>query len=99
MKLITDLKALGYSVSLEGDNIRLKYLGIGTQPVEAEGLIEGLRAHKGEAVEYLKARRPVPTLDAQGCIERIPFKSDPRFFYWQEGGQSISETEKEINRV
>lgn len=41
---------------------------------------------------------PMPTLDDQRYLERIPFQADPRFFYWQEGGQSIVETEKELKK-
>lgn len=97
-KIISELKGLGYSVTLtdDGENIRLKYLGIGEHPVEAQELIWALKAHKPEAVEYLRETRPLPTLNADGGIERIPFDSDPRYFYWRPGGQPISETEEEV---
>jgi len=98
MKILADLKALGYSITLEGENIRLRYLGIGTQPAEAGPLIEVLKVQKAEAVEYLKAQRPLPTLDEHGSLERLPFDSDPRFHWWN-GGQSAEETEKELRKL
>lgn len=94
MKILADLKALGYSVTLEGENIRLKYLGIGEQPSESRPLIEVLKAQKAEAVQYLLAQRPLPYLDVYGEL-RIPFDSEPRFHYWA-GGQSIKQTEEEF---
>ena len=94
MKILADLKALGYTVTLEGENIRLKYLGIGEHPVEAQELIGALKTHKAEAVQYLKETRPLPYLDEYGEL-RIPFGCDSRFHYWH-GGQSISRTEEEL---
>jgi len=94
LKILADLKALGYSVTLEGEHIRLRYLGIGKHPSEALPLIEELRARKGEAVEYLKESRPLPFLDVDGDL-RIPFDCDPRFHWWA-GGQLPSVTEKEV---
>jgi len=97
--ILNNVKNMGYSVNLEGENIRLRYLGVGTQPPEAQELIEALRARKAEAVEYLKARRPLPTLDENGRLERLPFGADPRFFYWREAGQSVAQTEDELKKV
>lgn len=96
MKLITALKGMGYSVLLDGENLRLRYLGTGPQPVEAQELIEELRDHKAEAVEYLRARRPLPHFDTDGGLV-IPFDADPRFHYWA-GGLSIAQTEREVRR-
>lgn len=94
-KILADLKALGYSVTLEGENIRLKYLGRGEHPVEAQELIGALKVHKAEAVQYLRETRPLPYLDLDGSLV-VPFAADPRFHYWRPGGQSIAETEKEF---
>ena len=96
MKILADLKALGYSVTLEGENVRLKYLGIGEHPVEGQPLIKTLKAHKAEVVQYLREIRPLPYLDLDGSLV-VSFNSDPRFFYWQ-GGQSIAETEREVKQ-
>ncbi len=93
MKILTDLKALGYSITLEGDNIRLKYLGIGEHPSEAEPLIEALKAHKAEAVTYLRSKQPLPYVDGPNVV--IPFESDGRYHWWN-GGQRLEETEKSI---
>lgn len=94
LKILADLKALGYSVTLDGDNIRLRYLGIGEHPSEAQELIEALKAQKAEAIAYLKESRPLPFLDVDGGLV-IPFNSDPRFHWWN-GGQLPSVTEKEL---
>jgi len=94
VKILADLKALGYSITLEGENIRLRYVGIGEQPTEAQPFIQMLKDHKAEAVEYLKQAQPLPYLDLDGSVV-IPFNSDPRFHYWH-GGQSIATTEEEV---
>jgi len=59
LKILDDLKGLGYSISLEGSNIRLRYLGIGSQPSEAGPLIEELKARKAAALAYLEAQGPL----------------------------------------
>lgn len=94
MKILCDLKNLGYSIALDGENIRLRYLGAGRQPSEAMPLIEELKARKPEAVEFLKAQRPLPYFDLDGSLV-IPFMADPRFHYWQ-SGQSIEDTGREV---
>ena len=38
---------------------------------------------------------PLPTLDVQGELERIPFGCHPRFWWW-DGGQLPSVTEREV---
>lgn len=94
MKILDDLKALGYSVILEGDNIRLRYIGIGDHPVEAGPLIEELRQRKGEAIAYLKETSPLPFFEADGSLV-ISFGCDGRFHFW-DGGQSIADTVREV---
>ncbi len=96
-KILDDLKTLGYVISLEGDNIRLRYLSIGEQPSEAGPLIEALKSNKAEAVEYLRQAQPLPYFDLDGSII-IPFCSDHHFLYWRDG-QSIQDTEKEVKRL
>lgn len=94
MKILSDLKGLGYLIALEGENIRLRYLGVDRQPSEAASLIEELRARKPEVLEFLKAQRPLPYFDLDGSLV-IPFMADPRFHYWN-GGQSIEDTGQEV---
>lgn len=94
MKILDDLKAFGYSITLEGENIRLKYLGRGEHPVEAQELIGALKVRKAEAVEYLKQAQPLPYLDLDGSLI-ISFGCDGRFHYWN-GGQSLKQTEREV---
>lgn len=94
MKILTDLKDMGYSIALEGENIRLKYLGVDRQPSEAMPLIQALKARKPEALEFLKAQRPLPYFDLDGSLV-IPFMADPRFHYWQ-SGQTIEDTGREV---
>ena len=96
MKLLDDLKALGYSISLDGENIRLRYLGLGVHPPEAQPLMDALKACKAGAVAYLKEVTPLPHFGPDGGLI-IPFGSDPRYHYWA-GGQSTATTEEEIRR-
>lgn len=93
-KILDDLKALGYAVSLAGENIRLLYLGIGEHPVEAQPLIKTLKDHKSEVVEYLRQEQPLPYLDLDGSLV-IPFNCDGSWHWWN-GGQSIRDTVKEV---
>lgn len=95
MKILTELKDLGYSIILEGENIRLRYLGMGAQPAEAQELIEALKARKAEAVEHLRQTQPLPYFDHDNGVV-IPFDCDPRFHYWRLGGQSLAETEEDL---
>lgn len=95
-KILDDLKALGYAVSLAGENIRLLYLGIGEHPVEAQPLIKTLKDHKSEVVEYLRQEQPLPYLDLDGSLV-IPFGCDGRFHWWN-GGQSIAATVREVKK-
>ena len=94
MKILADLNALGYSITLEGENIRLRYLGMGSHPAEAGPLIEALKAHKDMAMAYLKETRPLPYFDLDGGLV-IPFDCDPRYRWW-ERGQLPSETKAEL---
>jgi hypothetical protein len=94
VKILTELKALGYSIILEGENIRLRYLGMGAQPAEAAPLIRELKEKKAEAVAYLKETRPLPYFDLDGSVV-IPFDSDPKYHWWH-FGQLPSETAKEV---
>lgn len=93
-KILDDLKALGYAVSLAGENIRLLYLGIGEHPAEAQPLIKTLKDHKSEVVEYLRQEQPLPYIDLDGSLV-IPFGCDPTYQWWN-GGQSINETVEEV---
>lgn len=56
VKILDNLKALGYSVTLEGDNIRLRYLGQGEHPAEAKPFTEELKNNKAQAISYLRAQ-------------------------------------------
>jgi hypothetical protein len=51
--LISDLQGLGYQLSLDGVNLRFRYNRAGEPPEGAAILLEGLRQHKVEAVDYL----------------------------------------------
>lgn len=86
VKILDNLKVLGYSATLEGDAIRLRYLGQGEHPAEAKPLIAVIRANKPQAVEYLRETRPLPYLDLDGSVV-IPFGCDSRYHWWK-GGQS-----------
>ncbi|HBO83448.1 MAG TPA: hypothetical protein DD641_00330 [Deltaproteobacteria bacterium] len=55
MKLLNELKALGYNVILEGDRIRASYTLPGVPPVDrVKPLLDELREHKEDIIRYLK---------------------------------------------
>jgi len=68
--IIKELKAIGFNVSLDGQNVRLRYPKNKTYPPEAAPLIEELRAHKAEAITILrgKAIEQVQAFDSKGYL-------------------------------
>jgi len=102
-KILEELQRLGYDVTLDGPDIKLRYPSGRAQPPEARALIEELRERKREAIEILKGADhkhegplPLPFLAPDGGLV-IPFSADPRFFWWK-GGQSVEETEREVKQ-
>ncbi|HAS17899.1 MAG TPA: hypothetical protein DCR39_08470 [Nitrospiraceae bacterium] len=56
MKLLNELKALGYNVILEGDRIRATYTLSGNPPADrVKPLLDELRNHKDDVISHLKA--------------------------------------------
>ena len=53
-KLINTIQNLGYKVSLEGDKIKLKFLGKDDPPKEALTIINEIKGNKVIVIEYLK---------------------------------------------
>ena len=53
--LLPDLKAIGYAIFLNGDQVKLKYQKPGDPPVSARYLIEELKNCKTDAVKFLKS--------------------------------------------
>ena len=101
MRVLSALASLGYEIELIGNNIKLHYMG-NSEPdkVIVTLLIKELKANKDKAIEELRRGRvvdtqPVPYIDATGTLV-IPFDSDPKYHWWR-GGQSITETLKELN--
>jgi len=100
-KILEELQRLGYDVTLDGPDIRLRYPRCKAQPAEARSLIAELRERKAEAVEILRGAddkhegpRPLPFLAPDGSLV-IPFGCAPRYHWWA-GGQSVRETEAEV---
>ena len=97
IQVVTELRGMGYAVELVAGRIKLTWKGEG-QPNQAKvtPLLDILRRNKAEAIEMLEAdqTRPKPFLDSEGDLV-IPYNSDPRYWWWH-GGQSISETIREL---
>lgn len=56
MNVLTDLKSLGYEVTLRGDNVKLSWKGQGDpDPILIKPYLDELKAHKAEVIEVLKA--------------------------------------------
>ncbi len=98
IQVITELRALGYSLELVEGRIKLTWEGKGHPDQEkVTPLLDALRRNKAEVMELLEAGqvRPKPFLDSEGDLV-IPHNSDPRYWWWN-GGQSISEIIPGIN--
>ena len=55
MKLLDELKAIGYKVTLKGDKIRATYILPGNPPVDRiKPLLDELRNHKEEVITHLQ---------------------------------------------
>ncbi|HOD29427.1 MAG TPA: hypothetical protein PKH03_09465 [Syntrophales bacterium] len=59
-RLLSDLNLIGYEISMEGDNIRLRYRKPGNPPETARQLIAELQRFKSEAIQILKTRTNIP---------------------------------------
>jgi len=55
--LLSGLAALGYEISLVGENVKLLYKKLGTPPSKAQPLIDELRKCKPEAIKILAAKK------------------------------------------
>lgn len=67
--LLSDIGTVGYKISLEGNNIRLRYQGQGTPPVSAIPLIYELKSYKTEVVEALKMEGEIDVASAEELID------------------------------
>lgn len=52
--LIGRLKVIGYNLYLDGERVKFRYTLIDNPPIEAKTLLEALKQHKGEVVDYFK---------------------------------------------
>jgi hypothetical protein len=53
-KLINTIQNLGYSIFLDGDKIKLKFIGKDDPPKEASAVIKEIKGNKAIVIEYLK---------------------------------------------
>jgi len=61
MQAISELRNQGYTISLDHDDLVIKYTGAGhPDPATVKPLLEELRAHKAEALDYLRQRDVLP---------------------------------------
>jgi len=99
IQALKELRELGYSLELVEGRIKLTWEGEGLPDQEkVTPLLESLKRNKTEAIKLLEAGqvKPKPFLDAEGDLV-IPSNCDPRYQWWA-GGQSISDTLKELTR-
>jgi len=52
--LIKSIQNLGYKILIEGDKIKLSFMGNGKPPEEARPLIKEIRENKTQVVDYLR---------------------------------------------
>ena len=64
-ELLTRLCGIGYSLRLEGENVRFKYLGEGEPPPRAKDLLRELRRRKEEVLGYLRSEQAQQDLQIQ----------------------------------
>ena len=61
MQAIQQLRDLGYTITTNGDKINATYTGQGhPDPATVRPLLDELRAHKAEAVDFLRQRDTLP---------------------------------------
>lgn len=69
MNPLISIQAAGYSATLEGDNIRLRFVGEGEpDAATVRPLLDELRAWKSEAITYLQALKPAPEEPQAGLV-------------------------------
>lgn len=74
MEAIRQLEEEGYSLSLNGDKIQAKKkVGFAPDANKVELLLDKIRAHKTEAIAYLKLR---------DSVVWCPYKKQPRRVSW-----------------
>lgn len=73
MNAILQIEALGYNVNIEGDQIRLRWNGQGNpDPQLVVPLLKEIRAHKIQALQYLKRQDLLNPIFKQGECETCP---------------------------
>jgi len=61
VEAVNDIEAVGAALHLVGDKVRIRYTGQ-AQRQRLANQVGFLRAHRGDAVEWLKARMTVPPM-------------------------------------
>ena len=84
------IEGWGGGLWIDGDQIRFRI----PERMITDGMLETLKEHKLEIIQFLKGRQPKPYLTPQEGLV-IPFDSDPKYWWWARG-QSIRETKDEI---
>jgi hypothetical protein len=66
MRAIDELQKLGYTLTIDRNEIVVKHIGQGhPDPATVKPLLDDLRAHKQEAIAYLRQREQTPATDTQ----------------------------------
>ena len=73
MRAIVELERLGYTLTLDNNNIRYQVIGAQPDPATVRPLLAELKEHKPEAVTFLQWRQ-LPERILIADVETIPAK-------------------------
>ena len=94
MTVLACLRALGYNIELEREEIVCRWQGTGMPEAGAVGpLIEELREHKAEAVEWLRGSGDLPQILADWPIEWRERYEERAAIIEHDGGQCRAKAE------
>lgn len=69
MQLLRQLEEIGYQATLDGDNVRLTWRGVGKpDPAIVRPLLEELKRRKEEAIRWLTFRQQKPNYELEAAL-------------------------------
>ncbi len=80
-KLINTLQNLGYSIFLDGDKIKLKFVGKDDPPKEASTIINEIKGNKAIVIEYLKTTNKMEAIFKDKVDEIAQVYQEDTFSY------------------
>jgi hypothetical protein len=79
--LIIELRSIGYSLQMRGDNIKLRYEREGDPPGEVVSLLAEVTAHKKEIIDFLKRQKGVKRMEKKELTLTATYDQDSKRFH------------------